>query len=214
MPMRRHLDTHDAQLWIDGFARRIEELHQDLTELDRRAGDGDYGTNLRSALRRVTEARERQHPDSVAAVFTAVSDGFLHTGGTSGPLFGIWFRKIATACVEEPGRGVRLAELALGVAAAVDAVQRLGHAEVGDNTMVDAMAPAANALGEAADRDADLPAALRAAATAARRGAASTEHMLARKGRASYVGVHAVGVIDPGALTVAVFFEAAASITE
>ncbi|WUD65190.1 dihydroxyacetone kinase subunit DhaL [Nocardia sp. NBC_00508] len=212
--MNNYLDTHAAETWVDRFIDQVDRTHQELTELDRRAGDGDFGTNLRAALRRVTAARRRQQVDSVAALFTAVSDGFLHTGGTSGPLFGVWFRKIAAGCAVEPGNRVTLSDLACGFVDAVEAVQRLGHAEVGDNTMVDAMAPAARALTTAAERDTDLRTGLRLAAAAARRGAACTERMLARKGRASYVGAHAAGVIDPGALTVALFFEAASSALE
>ncbi|MEW2501082.1 DAK2 domain-containing protein [Amycolatopsis sp. NPDC047767] len=70
--------------------------------------------------------------------------------------------------------------------------------------------PAATALSEAATRADPLPTALRSAADAADAGAASTSRLLAKRGRASYVGENARGVTDPGALTVALFFEAAA----
>lgn len=84
------------------------------------------------------------------------------------------------------------------------AVQRLGQAQVGDKTMVDAMLPAA-AVMTGQDLDADLAAAARAART----GAVNTQKLRARRGRASYVGDLAVGVLDPGAVTVALFFESA-----
>ncbi|GGM35711.1 dihydroxyacetone kinase subunit DhaL [Dactylosporangium sucinum] len=201
------LRLDDARSWVARFIERIEERHQELTDLDRRAGDGDYGTNVRSALRRAQRTLENAHPDTVAEVFAAVSDGFLRTGGTSGPLFGMWFREFARAAPD----GLTAARLALAAGNALAAVQRLGHAEPGHKTMVDAMAPAAAALAAAAADDEDVLRALARAASAARAGAESTAQLTARRGRASYVGDHAVGVIDPGALTVAVFFESALS---
>jgi dihydroxyacetone kinase len=100
------------------------------------------------------------------------------------------------------------AELAAGVQAGTDTVQRLGGAEVGDKTMVDAMVPTAAALTGATGGS--LADALTAAAEAARQGAASTEELVAPRGRVSHVGEVARGVLDPGALTVGLFFAAGA----
>ncbi|MEV0399104.1 dihydroxyacetone kinase subunit DhaL [Actinoallomurus sp. NPDC050550] len=197
--------TIDTRAWIERFIAEVERRGAELTELDRRAGDGDYGTNLGSAVRRATANLETGVADTPGAVFTAVANAFLNTGGTSGPLFGMWFREFAKAL------GPEITTEALSEAArnAVAVVQWLGKAEVGHKTMVDAMVPAARVLSEAAERDADVATALREAAAAAHEGAASTEDLLARRGRASYVGEHARGVVDPGALTIAWFFDAA-----
>jgi dihydroxyacetone kinase-like protein len=199
------LDRAAARAWMDGFAADFEEQRQRLTELDRAAGDGDFGTNLRSALGKV-QRRLADDPPTARAVFGAVSDAFLDTGGTSGPLFGMWFRALSRALPEADPAGP--GELASGVQAGTAAVQRLGGAEVGDKTMVDAMVPAAAALGRATGES--LAYALAMAAEAAHQGAASTEEMVARRGRASYVGEVARGVLDPGALTVGLFFAAGA----
>lgn len=190
----------DTRAWVARFVDAFTTEREALTELDRLAGDGDFGSNLAAALRRATTRLEAGPADTPAAVFTRVSEGFLDTGGTSGPLFGMWFRELGTALASVSGAR----ELADGVAAGVATVQRLGKAEVGDKTMVDAMVPAAEAMAGV-----DLAADLAAAATAARTGAASTEELRARRGRSSYVGDVAVGVLDPGAVTVALFFEAA-----
>ncbi|MGA9311837.1 MAG: DAK2 domain-containing protein [Pseudonocardiaceae bacterium] len=112
----------------------------------------------------------------------------------------MWFRELSKATAQSADAGA----LAAGVAAGVGTVQRLGRARVGDKTMVDAMLPAAEAM-TGHDLDADLA----AAAGAARTGAASTEGLHARRGRSSYVGDVAVGMLDPGAVTVALFFESA-----
>jgi dihydroxyacetone kinase-like protein len=193
-------DARDAREWVQRFIDVFNQQREALAELDRRAGDGDFGTNLASALRRASRRVSDGPSDSASAVFARVSEGFLDTGGTSGPLFGMWFRELSKATAQSADA----AALAAGVAAGVATVQRLGHAQVGDKTMVDAMLPAAEAM-TGHDLDADLAAAARAART----GAASTEQLRARRGRSSYVGDVAVGVLDPGAVTVALFFESA-----
>ncbi|MFD9891804.1 dihydroxyacetone kinase subunit DhaL [Amycolatopsis sp. NPDC059027] len=198
--------TAETRTWIDAFIAAVRDRGDELTELDRRAGDGDYGTNLRSAVERAAANLEADAPETPGAVFTAVANAFLHTGGTSGPLFGMWFREFAKAV----GAEATVAVLATAADNAQAAVRRLGNAEVGHKTMVDAMVPAAEALAASAARGDDVRKALAAAAAAAHEGAASTENLLAKRGRASYVGEHARGVIDPGALTVAWFFDAAA----
>ena len=200
------LTTPNTRAWITCFIDAVERRSDELTELDRQAGDGDYGTNLRSALRRAAANLDAQPSDSADAVFTAVANAFLHTGGTSGPLFGMWFREFAKALSAE----VTTENLSVAAANAAAVVQRLGKAEVGHKTMVDAMVPAAEALTAAAGRGSDVHSGLGSAADAAHAAAASTADLLARRGRASYVGEHARGVVDPGALTVALFFEAAA----
>jgi dihydroxyacetone kinase-like protein len=190
------MDAAAARAWAEAFMAAAEEHSAALNELDRQSGDGDFGANLSAAVAR---ARTRLvDADSVAGVFGAFSGAFMDTGGTSGPLYGMWFRSLARAA---GGEAVGLDALAAGVADGVATVQRLGKAEVGDKTMVDAMVPAARALAEGGD--------LRDAARAARAGAASTEAIAARRGRASYVGEVARGVLDPGAVTVALFFESA-----
>lgn len=196
----RELTGPDAREWIQRFIDAFNQQRAALAELDRRAGDGDFGTNLASALRRASRRISDGPNDSASVVFARVSEGFLDTGGTSGPLFGMWFRELSKATAESADA----VALAAGAAAGVATVQRLGHAQVGDKTMVDAMLPAAEAM-TGHDLDADLAAAARAART----GAASTEQLRARRGRSSYLGDVAVGVLDPGAVTVALFFESA-----
>lgn len=200
------LDGAAARAWVEAFLAALEVEREGLGDLDRRSGDGDYGNNLKVALGKARAALETADGASPGAPFTAISSAFLGTGGTSGPLYGIWFRELARA--GEEGE-LDLSRLAAASAAGLAAVQRLGKAEVGDKTMVDAMAPAAAALSEAAEEGRGLGAGIEAAAVAARAGAEGTAAMVARRGRASYVGEVSRGVVDPGALTVAIFFEAA-----
>lgn len=205
----RTLDGAFARRWLAEFVAGFGPEARRLGDLDRQAGDGDFGTNLTSALAKAEAFVAELEPESFADVFDAVSKGFLDTGGTSGPLFGMFFREIAKAA--RPTAQVDVATLAAGVASGLAVIQRLGHASVGDSTMVDAIAPAARALAAAGEQGHDLAAALDAATTAAQEGAESTRDLLASRGRASYVGEVARGVLDPGAVTVSLFFAAGAA---
>lgn len=209
--------THDvvdgpaALRWLTTFAADFAGAQQALGDLDRQAGDGDFGTNVAGALARVRAGLPGRDTATYGAVFDAVAGGFLATGGTSGPLFGMWFREIRRAAPTDAASTEHLAD---GVAAGLAKVRQLGGAAVGDSTMVDAISPAADALRAAADAGQGVGPALRAAARAAREGASSTAVLVAARGRASYVGDLAVGVEDPGAVTVAMFFEAGAAVLD
>lgn len=156
--MSRELSGPDTREWMQRFIDLFTQQREALAELDRRTGDGDFGTNLASALRQASRRMFEGPSDTASAVFARVSEGFLDTGGTSGPLFGMWFRELAKAMARSADAGA----LAAGVAAGAATVQRLGHAQVGDKTMVDAMVPAAEAM-TGQDLDADLAAAAEAA---------------------------------------------------
>jgi dihydroxyacetone kinase-like protein len=198
------MTLEDALAWTHRFIDQVKSAKASFTELDRRAGDGDFGTNIETAVLKAEQQLTERPPTTASEVLQRLSAGFLATGGTSGPLLGSWFRALARSTVA----GATTQALADGVDAATAAVQRLGKAALGDRTMVDAMVPASAALREAAEANLELPDALRKAADAARRGAAATSTMLARKGRASYIGDAAQGMPDPGAVLVADFFEA------
>lgn len=195
------MDAADTRAWMQRFFAAFDREQQALTDLDRRSGDGDFGANLRSALGRARTALEDTQTATPGDVLDVVSTAFLHTGGTSGPLFGMWFRQLAKATRTD---AVGVTELARGFADGTATVRRLGEAKPGDKTMVDAMVPASEALSTATGGLAD---ALAAAAVAARAGAESTADMLANRGRASYVGEVARGVLDPGAVAVALLVE-------
>ncbi|WP_437583832.1 dihydroxyacetone kinase subunit DhaL [Paramicrobacterium sp. CJ85] len=192
--------------WFARFSESFASQQSALTDMDRLAGDGDFGTNIASALARAEEALPQPDDATPSSVFRAVSTGFLATGGTSGPLFGMFFREVANALREASD----VDALSRGVASGLARIQQLGGAKVGDRTMVDALAPASEALTAQTEGERDAAQALRSAAEAARAGAESTEALLGSRGRASYVGELARGVLDPGAVTIALFFEAGA----
>ncbi|MFC8932374.1 dihydroxyacetone kinase subunit DhaL [Rhodococcus sp. NPDC057135] len=203
--MMTMLSVEGTRSWIDRFADAAEDQFDSLTDLDRLVGDGDFGMNLRTGLRSAVQRLRSDPPTTPGGVFARASDAFLDIGGTSGPLLGLWFGRIGAV----PGIDVTVQDFASALNTATTAVQRLGNAQVGHKTMVDAMVPATRAMIDAAAHGSSASVALDAAATAAKVGAESTRDMLARRGRASYVGEHARGVEDPGASAIAMFFAAA-----
>jgi dihydroxyacetone kinase-like protein len=127
-------------------------------------------------------------------------------GGAAGPLYGTAFLRAATALGD--AADIDAATLAAALQAARDGIVARGKAESGDKTMVDAWTPAVDASAAAAG-DGDVRKVLAAAADAAEAGAVSTDPMLARKGRASYLGERSIGHRDPGAVSSALILRAA-----
>ena len=193
----------------DGFGRLVvttlretlEAAAPALGDLDRRAGDGDFGDNVRTAMKNLGRELEAGEPADYRGWVTAMSRAWLGVGGTSGPLFGMFYRDLAKAAGD--GEVPDLAALAEALEAGQAVIQKYGAAEVGDRTMVDALAPAVAALREAAGSGADAVHALGAAEKAAIDAAKGTAELTARRGRASYVGDSAKGVMDPGACAMA-----------
>ncbi|MGE2728520.1 dihydroxyacetone kinase family protein [Mycolicibacterium vaccae] len=182
--------------WVSAFVDRVRDAVDDLTALDRQAGDGDFGTNMSAALQHFSSPLRGSDAD----VLDAVSQSFfVRSGGTSGAVFGTLFRELSKAFADEDDF---TGALRAGTQAALDAIVELGGAQVGDNTVVDALYPANEAL-QRGDS-------LHQVAAAAVEGAESTKDRVARKGRASYVGEAGRDVVDPGALVVSWLFEAAA----
>ena len=202
------LDTAWAIEWVRRTAATIDEHRAELVTLDREIGDGDHGENLDRGFRAVLEAVDAGSFDTPGAVLKVVATKLISTvGGAAGPLFGTAYLKAAQAA----GDAAELDADALVavLTAARDGVVSRGKAEVGDKTMVDAWSPAVDAAATAAADGATPEQVLAAAAAAAATGAASTEPLVARKGRASYLGERAIGHRDPGAQSSAYVLRAA-----
>ncbi|MFE9249091.1 dihydroxyacetone kinase subunit DhaL [Streptomyces sp. NPDC007088] len=218
------MDDAFSERWLRQFAASVAATREELTALDQEVGDGDFGNNLSAGLARTVRSLDEGEPgpaEGAAAHVVAsarplryAADAFLdHVGGTSGPLFGLLFQELAFALTEsEDARSA--AALAEGTTEGLRAIQRVGEAEPGDKTLVDALAPAAKALEEAARADTEASAALAGAADAAWRGVRDTTRLRSRRGRASYVGERSTNVPDPGAVGIAVFFASAGGVVE
>jgi dihydroxyacetone kinase-like protein len=201
-----------AQLtaWIREYARLIGENAQLLSDLDAAIGDADHGINMERGMKAVATVLDESPPSDMAALCKQVGMTLVKSvGGASGPLYGTFFLRMATAV--GAGDSVAAGGFAKALRAGVDGVVQRGRAEAGDKTMFDALAPAVQALDSALASGADLSAALREAAVAAEKGRDATTAMVARKGRASYLGQRSVGHQDPGATSAAMLIGAAAT---
>ena len=196
--------------WVRGFAALIGENKAQLTQLDAAIGDADHGTNMDRGMTAVLAVLDDGDPPaSAAALFKQVGMTLVSTvGGASGPLYGTFFLRFATAAGEVSELDPK--GFAAALRAGLDGIVARGKAEAGDKTMYDALAPAVAALDDALEGGEDLDAASRAARDAAEAGRDATIPILARKGRASYLGERSVGHQDPGATSAALLVRTAA----
>jgi phosphoenolpyruvate---glycerone phosphotransferase subunit DhaL len=196
--------------WVREFARVIGENAGYLTDLDAAIGDADHGINMDRGMTAVVAALDESAPADMAALCKQVGMTLVKSvGGASGPLYGTFFLRMATAIGS--GDSVAAADFAKALRAGVEGVVQRGRAEAGDKTMFDALAPALDALDATLASGSGLAAALADATVAAEKGCNATESMVARKGRASYLGQRSVGHQDPGATSAAMLIAAAAT---
>ncbi|MFJ4158572.1 dihydroxyacetone kinase subunit DhaL [Microbacterium testaceum] len=198
------VSADDLVAWVRAFRDAVHAHKDELTRLDSEIGDADHGSNMARGLDAVV-AKLDPAPASPSDLFKTVGMTLVSSvGGTSGPLYGTLFLRMGPAL----GTGAEVDAATLGAAlrAGVEGVVARGKAELGDKTMIDALSPALDAWDAAA---AEGPAeAARAAADAAARGRDATEPLVARKGRASYLGERSAGHLDPGATSATLLLEA------
>ncbi|MFG2959007.1 dihydroxyacetone kinase subunit DhaL [Streptomyces sp. NPDC048291] len=182
------LDADFFHRWMAATAASVDREAERLTALDSPIGDADHGSNLQRGFKAVTAALEKDAPDTPGAVLALAGRRLISTvGGASGPLYGTLLRSTGKALGDAPE--VSEAQFAEALRAGVDKVMALGGAAPGDKTMIDALVPAVDALGDG----------FGAARAAAEQGAEATIPLQARKGRASYLGERSIGHQDPGA---------------
>lgn len=215
--------------WLRAAAAAVHDRREWLTELDAAIGDGDHGINLDRGFRAIVTQLDRRSLAGATAgsLLSDAGRTIMSTvGGASGALYGRAFERAGARLVElarariEDGTPARASQLlpavdagAAGLAAliaAADAIAALGRSAAGEKTMLDALFPAASAM--AACGDASLADRLASAAAAARAGAVGTVPMLARKGRASYLGERSIGHLDPGAASSALLLDSVAAV--
>jgi phosphoenolpyruvate---glycerone phosphotransferase subunit DhaL len=211
--MTAAVDVDGLDRWIREFARTIEANKDLLTQLDSAIGDADHGANMHRGMAAVVAVLTAAPPtatNTAAALLKQVGMTLVSTvGGASGPLYGTFFLRMSAASGEVGS--LDGPAFAKALRAGIEGVVARGKAEPGDKTMFDALAPAAEALDAALAAGVPLPDALQTASTAAADGRDATIPMLARKGRASYLGERSVGHQDPGATSSALLLAAAAT---
>jgi phosphoenolpyruvate---glycerone phosphotransferase subunit DhaL len=193
--------------WMQECSATIAEQKDYLTQLDAAIGDADHGSNMTRGFAAVeTKLAELDGGVPPGKMLIAAGQTLVSTvGGASGPLWGTALRRAGRSMGES--ETVEPPQLADALAAAVAGVVELGAAQPGDKTMVDALQPAVDAFRSQVGGG-DLAAALSAATAAAEQGMRATVPMLARKGRASYLGERSIGHQDPGATSAALIVAA------
>jgi dihydroxyacetone kinase-like protein len=197
--------------WLARFKDLVTEQRAYLTELDSAIGDADHGANMARGMTAVMEKIGASGAaGTVDELFKSVGMTLVTSvGGASGPLYGTFFLRFGMTS----GAVTSLDSASLGTSlrAGLDGVVARGKAEIGDKTMFDAMSPALDSYDAAVAAGSDVAAAASAAFEAAKTGRDATEALVARKGRASYLGDRSAGHLDPGATSTALLFEALAA---
>ena len=207
--MADQLDVAALEAWVREFARTIAEHKDELTALDSAIGDADHGANMDRGMSAAVAAIEASPPADPAALLKQVGMTLVSkVGGASGPLYGTFFLRMAGVLGPDPADEETFAR---ALRAGLDGVIARGKAQPGDKTMLDALVPACDALDAAVAGGRPLSEALAAAADAARQGRDATVPLVARKGRASYLGERSAGHQDPGATSTALLLDAAVS---
>ncbi|MGW4322511.1 MULTISPECIES: dihydroxyacetone kinase subunit DhaL [unclassified Streptomyces] len=197
------LDADFFRRWMTATAASVNREADRLTALDSPIGDADHGSNLQRGFTAVTAALEKEAPDTPGGILTLAGRQLISTvGGASGPLYGTLLRRAGKTLGD--AAEVSEEQLAEALRAGVDGVMKLGGAAPGDKTMVDALVPAVEALGDG----------FAAARSAAEEGAGATTPLQARKGRASYLGERSIGHQDPGATSSALLIAALVTAAE
>ena len=199
----------DVGSWVRAFASDVQANKDYLTQLDSAIGDADHGINMNRGMTAVLGKLDESGDQDIGALMKTVGMTLVSTvGGAGGPLYGTLFLQMGTA---SSGKGeLGPDDWAAALEAAIGGVQARGKAEPGDKTMIDALMPGRDALKAALANGATLADALTQSAAAAEQGVRDTVPMVARKGRASYLGDRSAGHQDPGATSSHLLLEAAA----
>ena len=188
---------------IGAIAQRVRAERESLNRLDAALGDGDHGTSVSAAFAAAVEDIAALEAPKVSDIWLAAAKALMNRmGGASGAIFGTFF--LSGVAGIRGKDSLSKGDLDTLIQAGLRGVKARGKADVGDKTLVDALAPAAGAFA-AGDT---FESGWREAANAARSGAESTRDLVARRGRAKYLGPRAIGHIDPGARTIALVFAA------
>jgi len=177
-----------------------------LDELDAACGDGDLGVGMYIGFENVKKAIEQKKSRDIGNLLDTAGRAILSSvGGASGALFGTLF--IEAGKVANGKSEIDLKDLSNMFGVSLEKIRQRGGAKLGDKTLIDALEPAVESLEDAVQRNLDLTEALRIAADAARMGVESTRNLVAKQGKARYLGEQTLGHVDPGAEIIKLIFE-------
>jgi dihydroxyacetone kinase-like protein len=198
----------DLQAWVDRLQQVYQENKQYLTELDSAIGDADHGINMDRGFTAAQKALQDSAPADIASTLKTVAMTLIKTvGGASGPLYGTFFLRASSACAGKSE--LEAADVASMFETGVQGLQQRGKAQLEDKTMIDAWLPAVDAMKTAAENGATIQDVLQSGTAAAEQGMKDTIPLVARKGRASYLGERSAGHQDPGATSTFLMLQSA-----
>jgi len=202
--------TSDQMIkWLERFAALLAENKDHLTQLDSAIGDADHGANMDRGFKAVLGKKTEFQGKDIATVFKTVAMTLISTvGGASGPLYGTFFLQAGLLAAGKSS--ISAEEFGALLEKGLNGVIQRGKANPGDKTMIDAMQPAIEAYRKAVQGGESLDGALKKAAKSSREGMKATIPLVAKKGRASYLGERSAGHQDPGSTSTALLFQAAA----
>jgi dihydroxyacetone kinase-like protein len=191
--------NQDGRALIDAMVQTIHENAAYLSQLDGAIGDGDHGINMNKGFT-LTATRLAGAKGNLSAGLSTLAEVLLgEIGGAMGPLYGTFFGEMAK--VSSDHERIEAAVFSNMLNAALEAVQELGGAQVGDKTLVDTLHPAVAAFDQSLSKDPSFAKALEAASMAAEKGKEDAKALVAKLGRASRLGERSRGVLDAGSVS-------------
>jgi phosphoenolpyruvate---glycerone phosphotransferase subunit DhaL len=200
--MKNNLVFEDFKKIIIGIDKTIQENKILLCKLDSVIGDGDHGMTIAKGFDAAMEKIEKTQPANISDLFKTTGNAITITiGGVAGPIFGSLFSELGRS-ISSDIQSVDIKVLSTMFSASLAKVMKLGGANPGDKTMVDAFYPAVKSLENSAEEGISIKEALERMVKAAKAGAESTKDMISSKGKSSYSGERSLGYEDAGANTV------------
>lgn len=200
------LKKQDIKRYFLKLEEKFEGEKEKLCQLDSAVGDGDHGTSMAKGMREISDRLKDKDPDDIASIFAIASQTFTsQVGGSIGPLFGTIFKEFSKTTEGLGQIDLKTAEEMFQ--RATKQVKVIGGVERGEKTLLDALAPAADALAVARKNDLCLEEGLEKARSAAKQGVKDSKDMVGTKGRARYMKDESRGHKDPGAVSVFLIIE-------
>ncbi|NHC33060.1 dihydroxyacetone kinase subunit DhaL [Scytonema millei] len=184
--------------WLQNFAAEIEQNKEYLTELDAAIGDADHGINMDRGFKKVASQLSSVADKDISTILKTVSMTLISTvGGASGPLYGTFFLRASTAVTGKEELATE--DLLKLLQAGLEGVVQRGKAHLGDKTMIDVLLPVVDSFQQSVDNNKNILETMQQVVLVAEQAMKETILMLAKKGRASYLGDRSIGHQDPGA---------------
>ncbi len=207
--MKNMLELEDFINVIKIAEKEITKNKEYLSNLDSVIGDGDHGTTISGAFIKISKELSKKNFSTISELLRFIGNLFINTtGGTTGPIFGYMFIGMSLPLNSLKKNEVTLSDYSQMLTSALDKVTSIGKANPGDKTLVDTLNAAASSLKKSVEQNILFEDALKKMAEDAQKGAESTKNMIAKKGRARYLGERSLGHQDAGATSVSIILSA------